>query len=132
MRVGLRRGIALAAGAFALTAAAGVANATYSWTGYDTTVGRFNGSGYSGYQSKTDAYEDGQIRSTSVGGSYRVDARLENANGAAAGSVWVRVDDGTDRALPNLINRGWSTRVHFSNDLSTRVNVQVRGSFMAR
>ena len=127
-----RRMTAVTLATVALVGAAGVANATYSYKSYDTVVGKFNGNGYSGEQQKTDAYEDGQIKSSSVGGPYKVDARLENSNGAAVGSSWVRVDDGSDKALPNLINRGWQTRVHFSNDLGTRVNVAVKGKFIAR
>lgn len=115
-----------------LSVTAGIAQATYTQKSYDVVVPKFNGSGWSGQQTKTDAYEDGHIYSSGVGGSYNVDARLENANGAAAGSSWVRVGDTTSADLPNLINKGWSTRVKFSNDLGTRVNVQVLGKFIAR
>lgn len=113
-------------------ASAGLAQATYSYQDYNTTVGKLNGNGYTGNQTKTDAYEDGEIYSENVGGSYKVDGRLENANGAAFGSTWQRLGDKTWKQLPNLINTGWSTRVHFSNDLSTRVDVQVYGKFRAR
>jgi hypothetical protein len=133
MNLAVRRCIAGGLGTLVvLTASAGLAQATYSYKSYNTTVGKFNGNGYTGTQTKTDAYEDGEIYSENVGGSYKVDGRLENYNGAHFGSTWQRLGDRTWKQLPNLINSGWSTRVHFSNDLTTRVDVQVYGKFRAR
>lgn len=40
------------------------------FTSYNTTVGRLNGSGYSGTQTKETSGANGCIKSTSVGGDY--------------------------------------------------------------
>lgn len=45
---------------------------------------------------------------------------------------WVRVDDGTNAKLKNWVVRGNKVRVRFSNDLKTRVNVQVKGRWRSR
>ena len=81
------------------------AGTTYSY--YNTTVGKFNGSGYSGYQTKV-------TRMSSTAG-----------NGA-----WLRnVDDGTVAYLDSPVSQvnGCSVRCQFSNDITTPVDVQVTG-----
>ena len=45
---------------------------------YSTTVGRFNGSGYTSYQTKSSGNDKGLLYSNAVGGSYTVDARMES------------------------------------------------------
>ena len=104
--------------------------AVYAGTSYDrynTTVGRFNGAGYSQYQTKAVGGANGFISSASVGGSYTVDARMNSSKGNGA---WLRsVNDGTKAGLPGNAKQtaGTSVRVQFSNDLLTPVNVQVEG-----
>lgn len=105
------------------------AHAGTSYTGYNTTVGKFNGNGYSGTQTKSATDRSGDLRSTSVGGNYKVDARMEGVNVGVPGTPWVRVDDNVTRKLSNVIHRGNKVRVRFSNDAGTRVDVQVRGSW---
>lgn len=101
-----------------------------SYSSYNTTVGRFNGSGYTGYQTKTTSGANGNLRSKSVGGSYVVDARMIESNGTAAS--WRRnITDNKNYALDGHYShkKGDRVRVQFSNDLTTPVNVQVTGSW---
>lgn len=115
-----------------LVVGAGAAMAGNTFTGYDTTVGRVNGNGYSGSQTKASTDDSGDINSSDVGGSYKVDARMESTGGTSLGSSWVRLGDGTSARLPNFFVSGTSVRVHFSNDTSTLVNVRVRGNWKSR
>ena len=97
---------------------------------YSTTVGRFNGSGYTSYQTKSSGNDKGLLYSNAVGGSYTVDARMESRSGDKA--KWVRdVDDNTYYSLPKHTNMtsGSSVRLEFSNDLTTPVRVQVEGQW---
>ncbi len=98
---------------------------------YDTTVGRFNGSGYTGYQTKTYTSDKGLLYSNSVGGNYTVDVRLVSSKGKTA--KWVRdVDDNTYYSIPtnkDSIKAGNSVRLQFSNDITTPVAVQVAGEW---
>lgn len=95
---------------------------------YNTTVGKFNGSGYTGYQTKSKSGVAGEIYVTSVGGGYKVDAR--QISSSSNGSWSTNIDNNTTyRTLPNSINAGSSTRVQFSNDITTPVTVQVTGQF---
>ncbi|MGP7819743.1 hypothetical protein ACTXGU_21795 [Niallia sp. 01092] len=104
---------------------AGAAQASYSYSSYDTTVGKFNGSGYTSYQKKSSSGQYGSLDSRTVGGAYTVDARMTASTGTGS---WVRsVGDNDFRSLPNSISAGYDTRVQFSNDLDTPVNVQVTG-----
>lgn len=99
-----------------------------SYESYNTTVGKFNGSGYSDYQTKTTSGANGYIKSKKVGGDYVVDVRM---NGLGNGS-WVRnLTDGTNKSLPGHYKqtKGSDVRVKFSNDITTPVNVQVSGTW---
>lgn len=110
-----------------LLAIAGAAQAGTTYSGYNTTVGSFNGSGYTGYQTKASSDVSGSLKSSSVGGKYTVDARMSASAGTGS---WVRsVSDSETRSLPNSINKGSSARVQFSNDVTTPVSVQVTGSW---
>ncbi|UQN31521.1 hypothetical protein [Brachybacterium kimchii] len=113
----------------ALLALSGV-SAAYAGTSYsscNTTVGKFNGSGYTGYQTKSKSSTAGSLASSSVGGNYKVDARMKAASGTGG---WVRdVTDSETRNLPNGVGAGKQARVQFSNDALTRVDVQVTGKW---
>lgn len=105
----------------------------YAGTGYqsyNTTVAKFNGNGYTGYQTKQINGANGGLSSSSVGGDYLVDARMQELNGPSG--LWTRdIDDGHYYELdghPNHSN-GDSIRIQFSNDWNTPVNVQVRGKW---
>ena len=106
-----------------------VAWAGTSYSGYNTTVGRFNGSGYSGYQTKSIAGANGYIKSTKVGGDYVVDVRM---NSSAGNGAWLRnVGDNTSDYVPGKSTQlnGTSVRLEFSNDITTPVNTQVEGTW---
>lgn len=110
-----------------LLALGGAVQASTTYSSYDTTVGKFNGSGYTGYQTKTTSGAYGNLKSSSVGGSYTVDARMQASSGTGS---WVRsVTDNDTRNLPNSVPSGTSARVQFSNDITTPVDVQVTGSW---
>lgn len=111
--------------AIGLLATAGVAQAGTSYSYYSTTVGKYNGSGYTNYQTKATSGAYGHLDSRSVGGSYTVDARMQASYGTGD---WVRsVTDNDFRYLPNNVPNGYSARVQFSNDWNTPVDVQVTG-----
>lgn len=101
-----------------------------SYVGYSTTVGRFNGSGYTSYQTKSISGANGGLSSGSVGADYVVDARMQEYDGPAG--AWTRdVDDNTYYDLDGHVEHksGDSVRVQFSNDWNTPVQVQVSGSW---
>lgn len=106
-----------------------------SYVGYCTTVGRFNGSGYTAYQNKAIAGANGSLYSSLVGADYVVDARMQEVNGnTKINGVWTRdVDDFTYYSLAGHYEflQGDYVRVQFSNDWCTPVNVQVQGSWLS-
>lgn len=117
----------LALGAAALALGGVSANAGTTYTSYNTTVGKFNGNGYTGYQNKTTSSAAGNLRSGTVGGSHVVDARMQASAGTGA---WARgVNDNESRTLTNSVGTGKSARVQFSTNWNTRVDVQVTGSW---
>ncbi|WJY26568.1 hypothetical protein [Sporosarcina trichiuri] len=97
-----------------------------AFTSYNTTVGKFNGSGYTSYQTKAKSSADGYLNSATVGGNYQVDARMNSSSGTGP---WVRIDDNRSYFLINSVKSGAAARVQFSNDLSTPVSVQVTGTW---
>lgn len=114
--------------AIGLIAFGGAAQAGTTYSSYSTTVGSYNGSGYTSYQTKATSGAYGNLSSSVVGGSYTVDARMTSPSGGTGS--WVQsVGDNDSRSLPNSIAKGSSARVQFSNDLTTPVNVQVSGSW---
>lgn len=101
-----------------------------AYVSYNTTVGRLNGSGYTGYQSKSVSGANGDLRSGSVGGSYVVDARIIDSAGHVGS--WTRnIGDNGNYVLDGNVKHtsGDRVRVQFSNDWNTPVNVQVTGSW---
>lgn len=124
-------GVALAAGIL-VSGGALAANAGDHWSNYNTTVGKFNGNGYTGTQKKAIAGAAGELRSKSVGGKYVVDARLQRSNGKQSGQWARRVNSGTRASLYNSLPAGARTRVQFSNNISTTVDVQVSGTWRSR
>lgn len=100
-----------------------------SYSKYNTTVGRFNGNGYTDYQTKATSGANGYIKSTKVGGDYVVDVRMNSSSGNGS---WVRdLDDNDNRSLSGSakMKKGCSVRAHFSNDWNTPVAVQVIGQW---
>lgn len=100
------------------------------YEGYNTSVGPFNGSGYTGYQTKIHSGANGKLLSNSVGANYVVDARMIDSSGNAGS--WTRnVNDNAIYTLAGNSSQtsGKKVRVQFSNDLLTPVSVQVTGSW---
>lgn len=127
MRLTKKIGIVGVSAAFVM--AGGAAFAGTSYANYNTTVAPYNGSGYTGYQTKAITGAAGYLDSESVGGSYKVDARME---GASDGD-WARdITDGSFRYLYNQSSAGASVRVQFSNDWNTPVHVQVTGRWKSQ
>ena len=86
-----------------------------SYTSYNTTVGRFNGNGYSQYQTKAIGGANGYILSGVVGANYTVDVRMNCSKGNAS---WLRdLDDNQSKYLPGYYKQtaGESIRLQFSN-----------------
>lgn len=125
----MARRIALAFAGAALVLSGAGAYAGTSYVSYSTTVGKLNGNGYTSYQTKASTGTDGTLRSSSVGGSHVVDARMQAKSGSGTGA-WARgVNDGETRTLKNSVGKGGGARVHFSTNWNTRVDVQVSGSW---
>jgi hypothetical protein len=124
--------LAACAMAAVLMGGAGAAWAGTSWATFNTTVGKFNGSGYTGNQTKTTGGAYVQLKNLAVGGSYVVDARAQQQNGSNSGAWANNLGDGATANLSNSINAGVSTRVQFSNELLTPVDVQVQGSWRSQ
>jgi hypothetical protein len=126
----MKKKIAAIAGVMTIAAAVSVSAGT-TYSNYSTTVGAFNGSGYTGYsQTKTSSGANGYIKSSTVGGNYVVDVRMQDAQGNSGD--WLRnLGDNDDRAIDGHINhiKGDDMRLHFSNDFDTSVNVQVSGQW---
>lgn len=91
---------------------------------YSTTVGKFNGKGYSGYQTKTYTDRAGDLNSRSVGGNYKVDARMVPEGTGISG-----VTDNNVYKLNTGLDAGKTARVEFNNGVFTRVDVQVSGEW---
>lgn len=101
-----------------------------SYKTYSTTVGRFNGNGYTAYQTKSISGANGGLSSHNVGADYVVDVRMQEDDGTAGS--WTRnVDDNSYYDLDGNVNhkQGDYIRLHFSNDWNTPVAVQVDGSW---
>mgnify|MGYP001630639534 CR=1 FL=1 len=101
-----------------------------TYEGYNTTVGRLNGNGYTAYQTKYIGGANGDLSSDYVGSDYVVDARMQEDDGTAGS--WTRdVDDNSYYDLDGHIDHKYGdyVRVQFSNDWNTTVDVQVGGSW---
>lgn len=120
-----------------LAAVAGIAGVLLGGTAYagtaaeyyGTVVGRFNGYGYSEYQTKVFDGKNGYIYSSTVGGKYKVDVRMASSKG---NGEWLRnVTDGTQKPVKAHAKqtKGCKVRLHFSNDAFTPVTVHVGGTW---
>lgn len=95
-----------------------------SFREYSTTVGKFNGKGYTSYQTKSYSDKAGDLRSSSVGGNYKVDARMIPEGVGISG-----VTDNSEYKLNTNLDSGKSARVELNNGVFTRVDVQVSGTW---
>ena len=96
---------------------------------YSTTVGRFSGLGYTGYQTKSYSREDGILYSNAVGGKYVVDVRMISSR--IIKDDWIKgVNDNRYYSIPSgRHNAGNSVRLQFRNGILTPVNVQAEGKW---
>lgn len=104
------------------------AGTTYSV--YDLTVGRFNGSAYTGYQDKAVTGSAAGLVSEFVGGNYTLDVRQVGANGNTGD--WKRnVGDSQQSSIDGDAGQtaGSSVRLQFSNSLTTIQNIQTNGTW---
>ena len=127
MRMNLKKTVVTTSLAIMMLTATAMAGNTYS--NYNTTVGRLNGNGYTPYQTKSTSGANGYIKSTTVGGKYLVDVRMNSSSG---NGKWVRdLDDQDNRSLPGSakMKSVCYVRAQFSNDLTTPVAVQVAGQW---
>lgn len=105
------------------------------WKQYDTTVGAFNGKGYTGAAThSTSKDHTAWLDSFTVGGNYTVDARLQGYNGSSysTSGAWLQKvnDDKLYKYLHPVGFKFKQGRFQFSNNLTTPVNVQVTGEFI--
>ena len=129
MKNSLGRRAALGFAGVALVLSGAAAYAGTSYESYSTTVGKFDGNGYTSYQKKASTGTDGTLQSSSVGGSHVVDARMQAQSGGGTGA-WARgVNDGETRTLKNSVGKSGKARVQFSTNWNTRVDVQATGSW---
>lgn len=117
----------LVAGAV-LVGGAGAAYAGTVNSNFSTTVAKANGSGYTSYQTQAKNGAAGDLWTGTVGGDYKVDARL---NGTRGNGTWDKnLGDSYYVSLVGNPNyKGDSVRIQFSNDLTTPVAVQVTGTW---
>lgn len=97
---------------------------------YDTTVGKVNGNGYTGFQTKVTTGAAADLYSYIVGGNYEVDVRQIDTKGN--NGSWCRnVVDDQDRFVDGHSGHtaGSSVRLQFSNNLTTVVDIQVQGQW---
>lgn len=99
---------------------------------YSVTVPAYNGSGYSGTQTKETSGANARAKSTGTGG-YNVDVRQEKKDGSASGK-WFRDLKGTMDTGYNIDGHvdqvhGSTVRLKFSNDLLTSEEVRVTGEW---
>lgn len=121
----------VALGTVLLLAASVTAHAGTTFENYSTTVGAFNGSGYTDTQIKATNGAAADLNSGSVGGNYVVDVRQQLENGSGSGSWTRNVDDATNYLVDGTTSQtsGSKVRLQFSNDWNTPVSVQVSGKW---
>lgn len=102
-----------------------IASAGTSYGNYNVVVGKFNQSVKTSAQTKTHAGRRANVKVNTLGKA--VDARAYAAKGGTG--KWVRVATTGTYNLPNDISARDATKIHFSNDLTTVVDVAVRGSW---
>jgi hypothetical protein len=117
------------AGAILLGAAA-LAQASTSYSSYNTTIGKYGGAAYSGNQKKTISDQNAEVISSSVGGSYTADVCLASSGGSLCLGGTKTINDGTKVALWNLAGEGATVKIKFTDGWKW-VNVQVTGKWRA-
>lgn len=101
------------------------ASAGTAYEDYGVIVGKFNQSKKTLSQTKRYAGRRASLKVSTLGKA--LDARAYAKKGGTG--KWVRVATTGTFSLPNDISARDSTRIQFSNDLTTVVNVKVSGSW---
>lgn len=108
---------------------------TFAFAGKDmvsfsTTVAGFGGTGYTAFQRKSISGANGWIKYDSVGGGYRISARMIDDKGNV-GEYFRDQTTGASGTLPGYYKfyAGGKGRVQFYNAWNTFVNVQAEGSW---
>lgn len=102
-----------------------IASAGTSYGGYSVVVGKFNQSTKTSAQTKTYAGKAANLKVTTLGRA--LDARAYAEKGGTGN--WVRISTTGTYNLPNNISAKDATRIQFSTDLTTLVNVAVKGTW---
>ena len=120
--------------AAAITVLGTSALAGQCYQGFNTTVAKLNGDGYTGTQKKELNGNNGRVKASSVGGGYSVDVMMEEKSGSSFNGtgIWTR-NLKTGKNLEVTANGnmkcGDIVRLRFSNDALTPVAVQVTGEW---
>ncbi|MCR6097613.1 hypothetical protein HXA31_00800 [Salipaludibacillus agaradhaerens] len=101
------------------------ASAGTTYESYSVTVPKLNFSVKTDAQTKSSAGRAANLKVSTLGKA--VDVRAYGKKGGTGN--WVRVSTTGTYNLPNDISKGDSTRAHFSSDLTTIVNVSVKGKW---
>lgn len=113
-----------------LLGSASLAQASTSYSNYNTSIGKYGGAGYSGTQKKAISDQSAQVASSTVGGNYTANACLSGASSSTCVGGTKTINDGTTVSLWNFAGQGATVRVKFTDGWQW-VNVQVTGKWRA-
>lgn len=130
MRTLIRTSLGVVSAGTILLGTAALAHASTYYSSYNTTIGAFGGSGYSGSQTKTIDDQNAEVVSTWVGGNYTADVCLVGATGSWCLGGTKTINDGSRVALWNLVVHGNKVRLKFTDGFQW-VDVQVSGRWRA-
>ncbi len=122
-------GAALTVGLLASTAVASWATTTYQ--SYNVTIPKLGGDGYTSTQKKTETDRAAQVRSTTVGGSYKADGCVVSSSSWICLGGTLRFDDNTYGDLWNAVVSGNQVRIKFRTASYSVVNVAASGTWRA-
>lgn len=104
--------------------------ASITYSPYSLKVAPFNTSEWTESQVKANPWQGADIKSTSVGGGYKVDARMI---GSGAYGPWTRgIVSGKQYSATAISDKhvvGTKTQLEFSNGLTTPVQVAISGTW---
>lgn len=101
-----------------------------SYSSYDLTIVSNGGYAYTSYnQTKSETGKQGNIRSTNVGGGYKVDARMQSSGSNGAWAYNVTDNDNRQLIATTSHTKGTSMRLNLKNKVATPVSVQAYGNW---
>ena len=122
-------GAVLTVGLLGSTAVA--AYATTAYQSYSVTIPKLSGDGYTLTQVKSETDRAAQVRSTTVGGSYKADGCVVSASSWICLGGTLRFDDNTYGDLWNAVVAGNKVRIKFRTATLAAVNVAASGTWRA-